>query len=57
MIFSFGLVLEKKGGKVIPESSRLELLEKTSANNFPYQMEKTTPKDHCRKEGQQNYLC
>ena len=30
----FRLVLEGKTGKVIPESSRLEFLEKFSANNF-----------------------
>ena len=33
-ICSFRLVLEGKTGKVIPESSRLEFLEKFSANNF-----------------------
>ena len=31
---SFKLVLEGKTGKEIPESSRLEFLEKFSANNF-----------------------
>ena len=31
---SFRLVLEGKTGKEIPESSRLEFLEKISANNF-----------------------
>ena len=31
---SFKLVLEGKTGKEIPESSRLEFLEKVSANNF-----------------------
>ena len=31
---SFKLVLERKTGKEIPESSRLEFLEKFSANNF-----------------------
>ena len=30
----FQLVLEGKTGKEIPESSRLEFLEKFSANNF-----------------------
>ena len=30
----FRLVLEEKTGKEIPESSRLEFLEKFSANNF-----------------------
>ena len=33
-ICSFKLVLEGKIGKEIPESSRLEFLEKFSANNF-----------------------
>ena len=31
---SFRLVLEGKTGKEIPQSSRLEFLEKISANNF-----------------------
>ena len=31
---SFRLVLKEKTGKEIPESSRLEFLEKFSANNF-----------------------
>ena len=31
---SFKLVLEGKAGKEIPESSRLDFLEKFSANNF-----------------------
>ena len=34
ILCSFKLVLEGKAGKEIPESSRLELLEKFSANNF-----------------------
>ena len=33
IVCSFKLVLEGKTGKVIPESSGLELLEKFSANN------------------------
>ena len=33
-ICSFRLVLDRKTGKEIPELSRLELLEKLSANNF-----------------------
>ena len=32
---SFRLVLEGKTGKDIPESSRVEFLEKILANNFP----------------------
>ena len=34
ILYSFRLVLEGKTGKGIPESSRLEFLEKFSANNF-----------------------
>ena len=34
ILCSFKLVLEGKAGKEIPESSRLEFLEKFSANNF-----------------------
>ena len=33
ILCSFKLVLEGQAGKVIPESSRLEVLEKFSANN------------------------
>ena len=34
ILYSFRLVLEEKTRKEIPESSRLEFLEKFSANNF-----------------------
>ena len=34
ILWSFKLVLEGKTGEEIPESSRLEFLEKFSANNF-----------------------
>ena len=34
IVCNFRLVLEGKTGKEIPESSRLEFLEKFSANNF-----------------------
>ena len=34
ILYSFRLVLEEKTCKEIPESSRLEFLEKFSANNF-----------------------
>ena len=34
ILCSFKLVLEGKTGKEIPESSKLEFLEKFSANNF-----------------------
>ena len=36
MLRSFRLVLEGKTGKEIPESSRLEFLEKFLANNLLY---------------------
>ena len=42
ILCGFRLVLEGKTGKEIPESSRLEFLEKFSAIFF-YQMQKTTP--------------
>ena len=35
ILCSFKLVLEGKTDKEIPESSRLEFIEKLSANNFP----------------------
>ena len=34
ILYSFRIVLEGKTGKDIPESSRLEFLEKFLANNF-----------------------
>ena len=34
ILYSFRLVLEEKTGKEIPESSKLEFLDKFSANNF-----------------------
>ena len=34
IVCCFKLVLERKTGKEIPESSRLEFIEKFSANNF-----------------------
>ena len=42
---SFRLVLDKTG-KEIPESSRLEFLEKFLANNFAFQKQKITPLSH-----------
>ena len=42
ILCSFRLVTEGKTGKKIPESSRLEFLEKFSAILL-YQMQKTTP--------------
>ena len=40
---SFRLVLERETGKEIPESSRLEFLEKFSANNFALSDAETNP--------------
>ena len=34
ILYSFRLALEKKTGKEIPDSSRLEFIERFSANNF-----------------------
>ena len=57
ILCSFKLVLEGKTGKEIPESSRLEFLEKCSAKNFSYQMQKTTLPGRSIEEVKQNYLC
>ena len=46
ILCSFRLVLEEKTGNEIPESSRLEFLEKFSANNFALSHENTTPLGH-----------
>ena len=54
VLCSFTLVLEGKTGKVIPEASRLEFLEKFLAKNFVeifqtillYLKQKTTPLGH-----------
>ena len=51
ILFSFGLVLEGKRGIEIFESSRLEFLEKISANNI------STPQDHYIVEIWPIYLC
>ena len=42
ILCSFRLVLEGKAGKVIPESSRFEFLEKFLANNFALSEESNT---------------
>ena len=34
ILYSFRLALEKKTGKEIPDSSRLEFIERFSANNY-----------------------
>ena len=43
ILCSFRLVLEGQAGKEMPESSRLNFLEKCLANNLLYHMKKTTP--------------
>ena len=45
ILCSFRLVLEEKTGNEIPESSRLEFLEKFLANNFPLSDAEATPLD------------
>ena len=57
ILYSFRLFLEWKTDKEIPESSKLEFLEKCSANNFSYQMQKTTLPGRSIEEVKQNYLC
>ena len=46
ILCNFKYTLEGKTGKEIPESSKLEFLEKFSANNLAYEMQKTTPPGH-----------
>ena len=46
ILCSFRLVLEGKTGKEIPESSRLEFLEKFQLTILLYQMQKTIPTGH-----------
>ena len=43
---SFRLVLEGEASKKIPELPLLDLSEKTSANNFAYQVQMAKPQDH-----------
>ena len=42
ILCSFRLVLEGKTGKEVPESSRLEFLEKFLSQNFALSVQKTT---------------
>ena len=42
----FRLVLEGEASKKMPELPLLELSEKTSANNFAYQVQMAKPQDH-----------
>ena len=50
ILYSFRLVLEEKTGNEIPQSSRIEFLEKFLAKNFAYQMQKTIPPGHSTEE-------
>ena len=57
ILCSFRLVLEGKRGKKIPESSKLEFLEKFLANNFaPLNTEDSTSK-LLNRRGKQIYFC
>ena len=51
ILCSFRLVLEGKTGKEIPESSRLEFLEKFSANNFALSDAKDNTSGPLNREG------
>ena len=48
---SFKLVLEGKTGKEIPESSRLEFIEKFSANNFALSDAENNTSDPLNRRG------
>ena len=51
ILCSFKLVLERKTGKEIPESSRLEFLQKLSANNFALSDAEDTSNGRLNREG------
>ena len=51
ILCSFKLVLEEKTGKEIPESSRLELLEKFLTNNFALPDAEDNTSDPLNREG------
>ena len=51
ILWSFRLVLEGKTGKEVPESSRLEFLEKFSANNFALSDAEDNTSDPLNREG------
>ena len=50
ILYSFRLVLEGNAGKGIPQSSRLEFLEKFLAKNSLYQMQEATPPGYLIEE-------
>ena len=56
ILCSFKLVLEGKSGKEIPESSRLEFLEKFSANSFALSDAEDNTFQHLKTTGQLSCL-
>ena len=57
ILYSFKLVLEGKTGKEIPESSRLEFLEKFQANNFAFSNAENNSSELLHRRGIAIYLC
>ena len=55
ILCSFRLVLERKTGKEIPESSRFEFLEKFSANNFAFSDAKDNTHGLLNRGGLEHY--
>ena len=51
LIISLRLVLERKPGKEIPESSRLEFLDRFSANNFALLATEVNTSEPLKREG------
>ena len=56
ILCSFRLVIEGKTGKKIPESSRLEFLEKFSGNNFALSDSDDNTSGSLNRGGKQIYL-
>ena len=56
ILCSFRLVIERKTGKKIPESSRLEFLQKFSANNFALSDAEDNTSGSLNRRGKQIYL-
>ena len=56
ILCSFILVIEGKTGKNIPESSRLEFLEKFSGNNFALSDAEDNTSGSLNRGGKQIYL-
>ena len=57
ILCSFRLVLEGKTGKEIPESSRLEFLEKFLANNFALSEAESNTSGSLNRGGITDLLC